>query len=755
MLRSLNESQARAVTHGDGPLLVLAGAGSGKTRVLTARVAYLLNEKAVPPGGILAVTFTNKAAGEMRSRLRGLVGEPAMSLWLGTFHSLGLRILRKEARAAGLKPELSVFDEDDQMALIRQVMGELSMNDKAFRPKAVLSRISQAKNDLAGPDEFRAGAGDFFSEAVAKVYSLYQKRLREMNSVDFGDLISEPVRLLREHPGLLAAYRERLGYVLVDEYQDTNRAQYVLTGLLASGTRNILAVGDPDQSIYAWRGADVRNILEFQADYPDAAVIRLEQNYRSTGNILSAANSVIRRNRRRMEKTLWTENPAGASPRYEEAPDEYAEAELVVRKVKETARGNRGVSYGDMAVFYRTNAQSRVFEERLIREAVPYTVVGGVKFYDRREVKDALAYLRVTANPDDSVALRRVINTPPRGVGAATFERVAALAASGGITLYEAFREALVKGLLERTRVSGFIAACDSFRGGLGGLPLHELALRLLEDAGYMLMLQGEGGEESVERTENVFELISAIRDFEASAAAGGVSPLSEFLSHVALVADVDGYEEKAERLTLMTIHSAKGLEFKAVFMVGMEEGLFPHSRSMDDVSKLEEERRLCYVGMTRAREELHLSSSRTRTMYGEKRPQERSRFIDEISPGLLKFAGTAPGRGGVAAWPRAGNDAVRGGDSRVGEMRGDETQGGGEPYYTADDSQDVRAVDAGPGPAARGWRVGMKVMHPSFGVGVIKQRTGGGENELLLVSFKGCGTKNLSVRYAKLEPLS
>lgn len=725
LLKSLNTMQAEAVTFGDGPLLILAGAGSGKTRVLTARIAFLTLKKGVAPESILAVTFTNKAAGEMRERLFKLIGPEAKSLWLGTFHSLGLRLLRREARAAGVTNELTVYNDDDQLALIKEAMRELSINEKSYSPKAILARINQAKNENISHSDYLNHADDFLSERVAKVYSLYQKKLREFGCMDFGDLICEPVNLLKNNPAILGKYQSHFSHVLVDEYQDTNKAQYVFTNLLASGTRNLLAVGDPDQSIYAWRGADISNILDFEKDYPDATVLRLEQNYRSTKNILSAANSVIKRNRKRLEKTLWTDNHDGVPVIYEEAQDEYNEAETVIKKVKALSK-EKPLTYRDFAVFYRTNAQSRVFEERLIREGIPYTIVGGVKFYDRMEIRDALAYLRFIANPNDSLSLKRIINTPPRGVGAATIEKVQALSVQLGVPLFEAFKEALSRGLLQKTKVARFIEACDDFKKGLGTLSLHELALRLLEDSGYMLMWQEEGSEEALERVENLFEFTSAIKDFEA---ANTGATLSEFLDHVALISDIDSYEEKADRMTLMTLHSAKGLEFKVVFLAGMEEGLFPHSRSIDDPEGIEEERRLCYVGMTRAREELFLLSAKTRTIYGETRTQIRSRFIEEIDPEFLTI--------------------IEAEDRRIKKTYSDEV------YYTTEDSQTAHTEQVFyDEPVSEVWRIGAKVKHPAFGIGIIKERSGRGDEMKLTVSFKESGLKKLAVKYAPLTPV-
>ncbi|MEE9615194.1 MAG: UvrD-helicase domain-containing protein, partial [Thermodesulfobacteriota bacterium] len=576
-LKELNPTQKEAVTFGDGPLLILAGAGSGKTKVLTTRVAHLVLKRDVRPESVLAVTFTNKAAGEIRERLTALMGERARRLWLGTFHSIGLRILRSEGRRTGVGPELTVYNTDDQIALVKLAMEELKISDKAFSPRAMLSRIDRAKNENIGPDEYLADAGDFLSDRVARVYTLYQKKLREMGAMDFGDLICEPIRLLNSDPDMLARYCSRFRHILVDEYQDTNRAQYLLMNLLAEGHGNLCAVGDPDQSIYGWRGADVQNILDFERDWTNATVVRLEQNYRSTKSILAAANSVIKNNRGRMEKTLWTENPEGPPASYRECRDEHREAETVTARVRETLVEEPSLGYGDFAVFYRTNAQSRVFEEKFLREGIPYTIVGGVRFYDRKEIRDALAFLRVVANPGDSMGLKRIINTPPRGIGKVTVERVSKLAAEKSISLFEAFGEAIKTGIVKNARAEKLFEAFERTRENLEkseGVPLHELALGLLIDNGYIEHLEVQRTDEAMDRLENVHEFISAIKEFESAPSpsseegGGGGSTLSEFLDRVSLISDVDTWEDKKNSVTLMTLHSAKGLEFPVVFMV-------------------------------------------------------------------------------------------------------------------------------------------------------------------------------------------
>jgi len=721
----LNPVQKEAVTSGDGPLLILAGAGSGKTRVLTARIAWLVREMNVAPGNILAVTFTNKAAGEMRERLRKLIGPQAAGLWLGTFHSLGLRMLREELRAAGATHDITVYNDDDQLALIRQVMAELEISDKTLAPKAVLAQINEAKNEALSPAEFQSTARHFLAERIARIYSYYQKRLHEMNCMDFGDLICEPIRLLRHNPDVLMRYQKRFTHVLVDEYQDTNRAQYLFTNLLASGTRNLMAVGDPDQSIYGWRGADINNILDFEKDYPDTALLRLEENYRSTKKILAAANAVIEKNEKRLKKTLWTANADGSPLVYEETRDEYHEVRAVLARLKGSLDADGSLGYRDFAVFYRTNAQSRVFEEELIREGIPYTIVGGVRFYDRKEIRDAIAYLRCVTNPNDMISLQRVVNTPARGVGKVTFDKVRAMSAEAGVSLLEAFRIAHDRGLIRKSGLKAFIEAFEAFRNGIGtGGGLHELALRLLEDSGYMQMWQAEATEEAAERIENIFEFISAIKDFEA---ANEGATLSDFLDHVALISDVDSYNEDADHLTLMTIHSAKGLEFKGVLIAGMEEGLFPHTRSFDDPDSLEEERRLCYVGMTRAREQLFLFSARTRSVYGETKSRTCSRFVDDIPAECLTIIECAA-------------------DTRRVYTFEDRPSRQSTLAATHSDEQVYQDNHSDP------WRIGAMVKHPNFGVGVIKEKTGNGQDAKVTVSFKDAGVKKLALRYAILE---
>ena len=746
LLKDLNPSQKEAVSHSGSPLLILAGAGSGKTRVLTTRIASLIKDKGVPADRILAATFTNKAAGEMRKRLHSMLGEAAQGLWLGTFHSLGLRLIKRESSLLGLPPDLTVYDDDDQLRLVKQTMEELDISTKALSPRAVLSRIGRAKNENITPGEYLSENHDFFSERVSQIYALYQKRLKEMGAVDFGDLICLPIRLFRESPETLERYQRRFLHTLVDEYQDTNRAQYALMNLLALGSRNLCAVGDPDQSIYRWRGADIGNILEFEQDWPDSTVLRLEQNYRSTERILLAANSVISHNAKRHEKTLWTENPKGTLPEYIQCENEYKEARGVLERLRELRSEKASLKYKDFAVFYRTNAQSRVLEEQFAREGVPYSVVGGVRFYERMEIKDALSYLKVIQNPRDAISLKRIVNVPARGIGAVTLARVGAAAREKGLSLYEAFTEGVRSGELKRPEQARLFNTLEKIREETigkknqeaGKTPLHELALRLLDEIGYMEMWETQATEEAYGRIENLHELISAIKDFELHEAALGHpdededgakgTTLSRFLERVALISDLDSYNNTHDRATLMTLHSAKGLEFPVVFIVGAEEGLFPHSRSTGDEDELEEERRLCYVGMTRARERLFFFSAATRNVFGETRYQTHSRFIEEIAPELIER-------------PELKEKLPT------------------EPYYTLEDSQLNPLTEdfSGDFPNGQGqgvndtWRVGMKVRHLSFGVGIVKAREGTGEDTKLTIKFRGGSEKKIVVRYAQL----
>lgn len=632
---TLNPMQKEAVFYTEGPLLILAGAGSGKTRVLTHRVAYLIDEKNVNPWNILAITFTNKAAGEMRERVDQLVGFGAESIWVSTFHSTCVRILRRHIECLGYTTSFSIYDSDDQKTLMKQVFKSLDVDTKQFKERSVLGVISSAKDKLIMPEEFLLNAGqDFRQKKVGEIYKEYQKQLKKNNALDFDDLIVKTVELFQNNAEVLNYYQERFKYIMVDEYQDTNQAQFKLVNLLADKYRNLCVVGDDDQSIYRFRGADIENILSFESAFPGAKVIKLEENYRSTQNILNAANGVIRHNRGRKDKTLWTANGEGSLIRFKQFDMAREEADYVARQIRDSE-----FSYQDQAVLYRTNAQSRLIEERCIFYNVPYRLVGGVNFYQRREIKDILAYLKTIANGVDDLAVLRIINVPKRGIGATTMGKVTAFASEHGMSLYGALKEARqVPGLGKAAeKILKFIGQMESFRARAESedFSIRDLIEGIMDETGYQQELEAEGEIEAQTRLENIEELVNKAVSYEEDSEH---PTLDEFLEQVALVADIDSMDESEDRVTLMTLHSAKGLEFPKVYLVGMEDGLFPSMMSInsDDRTDLEEERRLCYVGITRAKKELVLTSARQRMVNGETRYCKPSRFLEEVPEGLL-----------------------------------------------------------------------------------------------------------------------
>jgi DNA helicase-2/ATP-dependent DNA helicase PcrA len=642
LLKNLNPPQREAVTYLDGPLLILAGAGSGKTRVLTHRLAYLVGKNECSPWEILAVTFTNKAAGEMKKRVASLLGRGMEGLWVGTFHSICARMLRKEGHLLGYERDYTIYDEADKLAMIKRAMNQLAVPERKVSPKAVGHRISGAKDSLVDPGQYQASAYDPFEKEVARIYLLYQQLMLKSQAMDFDDLIFNAVRLLSENARLQEEYSRRFRHILVDEYQDTNHAQYMLVNLLARHHRRLCVVGDDDQSIYGFRGADIRNILEFESDYPEARVVRLEQNYRSTQAILECANQVVRNNRGRKGKKLWTDNPPGEMVTMWQAWDERDEAEKVCRAVKgHRARG----SLRDCVVLYRTNAQSRALEDSLRRSGVPYLIVGGLKFYERKEIKDLLAYLRVLVNPADSVSLKRIVNLPARGIGETSLERAEAYASGRNITLYQALMECLrIDGLgaAVRSGMASFVKQAEELRALAGTLNAQELITRVIGATGYLDFIDGQYPDkaEADSRAENVRELASAANEFcERSED----KSLAAFLAEVSLVADIDRWNQAAEAVTLMTIHNAKGLEFPKVFITGLEEGLLPHSASFDSREDLEEERRLFYVAITRAQQELFLCHASSRRRFGGLMQSQPSRFISELPSDRLK-GGASPG---------------------------------------------------------------------------------------------------------------
>ena len=703
----LNPAQREAVHHGDGPLLILAGAGSGKTRVLTYRIAALIREHGVPPQRILAVTFTNKAAGEMRGRVEHLVGPAvARALWMGTFHAVCSRILRRSGAPLGIDSRFLIYDTTDQRQVMREAVRALGVDERQYPPAAILAEIGRAKNELVDHTAFAARAESFREEVIAKLYAAYQRRLDECNALDFDDLLGRAVQLFREHPPMLSEYQDRFRHILVDEYQDTNHAQYALLGLLGSRHRNVCVVGDDDQAIYRWRGADVRNILEFERDYPDARVIKLEQNYRSTRRILDVASAVIHRNPHRHTKTLWTDNEGGEPVTLFEAFDGYDEARYVADLIG--AHRNAGGRAGDLAVLYRTNAQSRQFEELFLRQAIPYQIVGGLRFYERAEIKDTLAYLRLAYNPADEASLRRVINVPRRGIGEGTLRRLQTWARDSGVTLWAALgraEEAGVSRTIARA-LTEFAALVDGLAQFAGEHPAQEVVLRATEVTGYRRMLEAEGTDEAYARLENLDELAAVAQEVEVTT---GEETLEAFLQHLALITDVDTFQERSDRVTLMTLHSAKGLEFPIVVLAGLEEGLFPHVRSMEDEAGIEEERRLCYVGMTRAQRRLVLTYARQRAAFGTSRPSLPSRFLAEIPETMLARAVTL--RTPTGDWP--------------------------------EEDRPVPSV-----------AVGDVIRHRTFGAGRVLEVDGEGPRAIITVRFDGVGTKRLALGYAPLQVL-
>jgi DNA helicase-2/ATP-dependent DNA helicase PcrA len=718
ILAGLNPQQREAVAAISGPVLILAGAGSGKTRVITHRLAHLVLDRRIASERILAVTFTNKAADEMRARAQALVPGPPLRAWISTFHSFCVRLLRREAAAAGLPPGFLVYDEDDQLAAVREAMRALDLSEKLHPPRRMLGRISARKN-VARPDEDEGGYG---AELTRRVMERYHEVLRAAGAVDFDDLLLRAVALLEGEEGVRRAWRERLPYVLVDEYQDTNRAQYELVRLLAGPDGNLTVVGDEDQSIYSWRGADISNILDFEHDFPGARVFRLEENYRSSQRILDAAGALVSRNVRRKGKTLRAVKGEGEAVRVHEAGDEFQEAAWVTERIAALrARGR-------VAVLFRMNAQSRLFEEGLLRLRLPYLVVGGVGFYERREVKDVLAYLRLVLNPKDAVAFRRVLNVPPRGLGAKTVEEIDRAAAAAGESPWAAAARLVGEAALPSRALSPlrqFGETIEALRAEAEAAPrgLRGLIERVLELSGYGAALAREDSLESQERLENLAELIAAAADYEAREESPS---LAGFLDRAALLSETDRIRDDVPVL-LMTLHAAKGLEFESVFLVGLEEGLLPHSRSLSGEDALEEERRLCYVGMTRAMERLHLSWARSRQVFGQRRLTEPSRFLAEIPEEVVERSG-----GLLRVRPRTGEAPPPRAPSGLG--------GAGA------------SVSALPGADAAGLRPGAKVRHPLFGVGTVLRREGDGEELKLTVSFPGVGAKKLVARFAGLE---
>lgn len=738
---SLNGPQREAVYHTEGPLLILAGAGSGKTRVLTHRIAYLIEEKGINPWNILAITFTNKAAGEMRERVDQIVGFGAESIWVSTFHSTCVRILRRHIDRLGYDTNFTIYDTDDQKTLMKDVCKRLQIDTKVYRERNLLAAISAAKNELITPEEYRLQAeGDFGRQKIASVYEEYEKQMRANNALDFDDLLLKAVQLFQTQSEVLDYYQERFRYIMIDEYQDTNTVQFQLVSLLAAKYRNLCVVGDDDQSIYKFRGANIRNILNFEQVFEDARVIKLEQNYRSTSTILDAANAVIRNNRGRKEKTLWTDNGQGEKITFRQFDTAYDEAEYIVGDIKENIENGR-CNYNDNAVLYRTNAQSRLLEEKLVAANIPYKIVGGINFYARREIKDLLAYLKTIDNARDDLAVRRIINVPKRGIGLTSVNRLQEYALARDISFYEALLGAdLIPGIGRGlARLESFAALMEHFRTRADEISISQLLDEILETTGYIEELKTEGEIEAEARIENIDELKNKIAAYEEACQEQGERPgLSGFLEEVALVADVDSLDENSDYVVLMTLHSAKGLEFPQVYLAGMEDGLFPSYMTItaDDPEEIEEERRLCYVGITRAKEHLTLTCAKRRMVRGETQYNKMSRFLKEIPMELLetgiKFEKEEREEEKPQPWQQA-RQSFR-----------------SKPFTAPKPVQQFK-VAGGKGP---GYDVGDRVRHVKFGEGLVTSIVEGGRDYEVTVEFDTAGTKKMFAVFAKLQKI-
>ncbi|MEK4631211.1 MULTISPECIES: DNA helicase PcrA [Bacillus] len=730
LLSGLNPVQQEAVKTTDGPLLLMAGAGSGKTRVLTHRIAYLMAEKHVAPWNILAITFTNKAAREMKERVESILGPGADEIWISTFHSMCVRILRRDIDRIGINRNFSILDTADQLSVIKGILKERNIDPKKFDPRSILGSISSAKNELIEPEEFAKTAGGYYDQVTSDVYTDYQKKLLKNQSLDFDDLIMTTIKLFERVPEVLEFYQRKFQYIHVDEYQDTNRAQYLLVKQLAARLENICVVGDSDQSIYRWRGADIANILSFEKDYPSANVILLEQNYRSTKRILQAANEVIKNNSNRKPKNLWTENDEGIKLSYYSGDNEFGEGQFVAGKIYElNSSGRRKLS--NIAILYRTNAQSRVIEETLLKSGLNYNIVGGTKFYDRKEIKDILAYLRLVSNPDDDISFTRIVNVPKRGVGATSLEKIASYAAMNGMSMFQAVKQVDFIGVSAKAAnaLDGFGAMIENLTNMQDYLSITELTEEILEKTEYREMLKAEKSIEAQSRLENIDEFLSVTKNFEQKSED---KSLVAFLTDLALIADIDQLDQKEEEsggkdaVTLMTLHAAKGLEFPVVFLMGMEEGVFPHSRSLMEEAEMEEERRLAYVGITRAEEELYLTNAKMRTLFGRTNMNPESRFIREIPGDLLenlnekKTPRMQPGR-------------------KVQPKRGPVSRPVSYANKTGGDSLS--------------WAVGDKAGHKKWGTGTVVSVKGEGESTELDIAFPSpVGVKRLLAAFAPIE---
>lgn len=744
MIDGLNQEQQEAVRHNEGPLLIMAGAGSGKTRVLTNRIAHLIGEKGVPHWSILAITFTNKAAREMKERVKQNVGADAEGMWISTFHSMCVRILRRDIDRIGYNRNFTILDGSDQLTVIKRIIKEQNIDSKKFDPRAILGMISSAKNELKTAKEYDKTADGYFESVASTVYEVYERELKRNQALDFDDLIMTTIRLFNQVPDVLEYYQRRFRYIMVDEYQDTNHAQYRLVKLLADRHKNLCVVGDSDQSIYRWRGADIKNIMSFEKDYPDAKVIMLEQNYRSSKRILDAANKVISHNPGRKDKNLWTENTSGEKLTLYAARNEHDEAAYIVGEIQQKLQDGK-FTPSDIAILYRTNAQSRVLEELFVKSNMAYTIVGGTKFYDRKEIKDLLAYLRLVSNPDDDVSFRRIVNVPKRGIGPTTVDKLQAYANANNLSLFKTLAEIEEVGLSARFQkmLKSFYDQLDGWIKMQDYVPVKELVDELLDQTGYREMLERENTLESEGRLENIEEFLTVAGEFEE---ASDDKTLIAFLTDLALIADIDKLDEveEEEKVLMMTLHSAKGLEFPVVFLAGLEEGVFPHSRSLMEEAEMEEERRLAYVGITRAEQELYLTRATLRTIFGKTNMNPASRFLAEIPEELVTSSGETLTREKSTAedlpWMKPSD-----GPDRYPEPKP-------KPKHMVPRRRSVtNPVTTDTGGGGFEWNVGDKAAHKKWGTGTVVSTRGEGENIELDIAFPDIGVKRLAAKFAPI----
>ena len=767
ILKGLNDKQYEAVVNTEGPCLVIAGAGSGKTKVLTHKIAYLIGEKQVKPWNILAITFTNKAANEMKERIGNLVGDVATDIWMGTFHSICVRILRRFIDRIGFDSSFIIFDTSDQRTLVKACIKSIGLDDKMFTDRSVLSEISNAKNEMLEPDQYTVRAnGDFRKEKIALVYEMYQKRLKENNAIDFDDIINYTIKILMENPDILEYYSDKFHYVLVDEYQDTNKAQFTLVTMFASKNGNITVVGDNDQGIYSFRGADISNILNFERDFPGTKIIKLEQNYRCTGNILKAANAVIKNNEVTYKKELWTENEVGNLPAVYSAKNEYDEGTYIAQQI-EHLRREEYYKYSDFAILYRMNTQSRAIEEILRRESIPYKIIGGLKFYERKEIKDIISYLRLIQNPSDNLSLKRIINEPKRGIGKTSLDKIEELSINSGVPMYEIIKNAEQYGL-NRVFLNSreFVNAIEELRAKKDDIKISDLIKETLKKSGYTQALENENTIEAENRIENLDEFLTVAIEFEDESAD---NKLSDFLEGITLSSDIDNMEEAEETVTLMTLHSAKGLEFPVVFLVGMEEGIFPGYKSIGEPKELEEERRLCYVGITRAKEHLFLTCSKQRTIFGSTSCNQVSRFLREIPSDLLDGYDDALGEKQESnsnifgdskySWTYGSKDngniktyKIDKNESKV-AAASSSTNSNGFMFRTAESFlNNLTKKSSGANVDLSKYKEGVRIYHKKFGEGVISNVEPEGDDLKVDIQFDKVGHKRLMAKFANLE---